>query len=110
MLLKDIVELAVAPRHTEETLRFLDCKIAEHWQLLQSTFPDFRLRPKHQYVEHYPQLIRTFGPLSEVWTICFEGKHKFFKKAMCNAQNFKNVAMTLATKHQKAVSYHLDCS
>lgn len=40
----------------------------------------------------------------------FEGKHKFFKRAICNAQNFKNVAMTLATKHQKAVSYHLDCS
>ncbi len=41
MLLKDIVELAVAPRHSEETLHFLDCKITEHQQLLQSTFPDF---------------------------------------------------------------------
>lgn len=26
------------------------------------------------------------------------------------AQNFKNVAMTLATKHQNAVGYHLDCA
>lgn len=110
MLLKDIVELAVAPRHTEETLHFLDCKIAEHRQLLQSTFPDFRLRPKHHYVEHYPQLVRKCGPLTEVWTMRFEGKHKFFKKAIRNAQHFKNVAMTLATKHQRSVSYHLDCS
>ena len=39
----------------------------------------------------------------------FEGKHKFFKRVIRNAQNFKNVAMTLATKH-KAGSYHLDCS
>lgn len=61
MLLKDVVELAVAPRHTEETLHFLDCKIAEHRQLLLSTFPDFRLRPKHHFVEHYPQLVRRFG-------------------------------------------------
>lgn len=38
MLLKDIVELVVAPWHTEETLHFLECKIAEHRQLLQSTF------------------------------------------------------------------------
>ena len=38
MLLKDIVELAVAPRHTEETLHFLDCKIAEHRHLLQLLF------------------------------------------------------------------------
>ena len=42
--------------------------------------------------------------------IRFEGKHKFFKKAIRNAQHFKTVAMTLATKHQKAASYHLDCS
>ncbi len=110
MLLKDITELAVAPKHTEETLNFLDCKIAEHRRLLQSTFPEFRLRPKHHFVEHYPQLVRKFGPLSEVWTMRFEGKHKFFKRVIRTAQNFKNVAMTLATKHQKAVSYHLDCS
>ena len=110
MLLKDILELAVAPRHTEETLHFLDCKIAEHREVLQSTFPDFRLKPKHHYLEHYPQQIRKFGPLCEVWTMRFEGKHKFFKKAIRDAQNFKNVAMTLATKHQKALSYHLDCS
>lgn len=110
MLLKDIIELVVAPRHTEETLHFLECKIAEHRQLLQSTFPDFHLNPKHHYMEHYPQLIRKFGPLCEVWTMRSEGKHKFFKKAIRNTQNFKNVAMTLATKHQKAISYHLDCS
>lgn len=110
MLLKDIIELAVAPRHTEETLHFMECKITEHRRLLQSTFPGFKLKPKHHYLEHYPYLVRKFGPLCDVWTMRFEGKHKFFKKAIRNAQNFKNVAMTLATKHQKAVSYHLDCS
>lgn len=110
MLLKDIVELTVATRHTEETLIFLDCKITEHRRLLQSTFPKFRLRPKHHYVEHYPQLVRKFGPLPEFWTMRFEGKHKFFKRAIRNTQNFKNVSMSLATKHQKAVSYNLDCS
>lgn len=40
----------------------------------------------------------------------FEGKHKFFKKVVRESQNLKNVAMTLATKHQKALSYYLDCS
>lgn len=110
MLLKDIIELAVAPRHTEETLHFMECKISEHRWLLQSTFSGFQLKPKHHYLEHYPYLVRKFGPLCDIWTMRFEGKHKFFKKAIRNAQNFKNVAMTLATKHQKAVSYHLDCS
>lgn len=108
MLVKDIVELVVAPRFTEETLYFLECKLAEHRELLRSTFPEFRLRPKHHYIEHYPQLIKAFGPLCNVWTMRFEGKHKFFKKVIRDAQNYRNVALTLAVKHQKAVSYHLD--
>lgn len=34
MLLKEIIELAVVPRNTEEILHFLNCKIAEHRHLL----------------------------------------------------------------------------
>lgn len=84
----------MAPRHTEETLHFMECKIAAHRHLLQSTFPDFLLKPKHHYLEHYPQLIRKFGPLPEVWAMHFEGKRKFFKGTIHNPQNFKKVAMT----------------
>lgn len=101
LLLKDIVELAVATKHTEESVHFLDCKVTEHRDLLQTTFPDFRLRPKHHYIEHYPEMIKAFGPLSDVWTMRFEGKHKFFKQVIRNAHNFKNVALTLAVNHQK---------
>lgn len=110
LLLKDMVELAVATKHTEESVHFLDCKVSEHRDLLQTTFPNFRLRPKHHYIEHYPEMIKAFGPLSDVWTMRFEGKHKFFKRVIRNAHNFKNVALTLAVKHQKMMAYYLDTS
>lgn len=71
MLLKDIVELVVAPRHTNDPLHVLECKLAEHRDLLKSTVPNFKLRPKHHYVEHYPHLIKKFGPLTDVWTMRF---------------------------------------
>lgn len=78
LLFKDIVDLVVTTKHTEkESIHFLDCKVSEHRELLQTTFPDFRLRPKHHFIEHYPQMIKTFGPLSDVWTMRFEGKHTF---------------------------------
>lgn len=96
MLLKDIVELVVATKHTEESINFLDCKVSEHRELLQTTFPEFRLHPKHHFIEHYPEMIRAFGPLSDVWTMRFEGKHTFFKQVIRNAHNFRNVALTLA--------------
>lgn len=54
--------------------------------------------------------IKAFGPLSDIWTMCFEGKHKFFKQGIHNAHNFKNVALTLAVKHQTMMAYYLDTS
>lgn len=102
--------MAVASKHTDESIHDLGCKITEYRELLQSTFPNFRLKPKHHFIEHYPQLIKAFGPLSDVWTMRFEGKHKFFKKLIRESQNFRNVALTLAVKHQRMMAYHLDSS
>lgn len=78
MLLKDMLELVMSSCFTEELIHFLECKISEHREVLQKTFPNYRLRPKHHFIEHYPQMIKTFGPLVDVWTMRFEGKHKFF--------------------------------
>ncbi len=72
MLLKDIVELAV-----DESIHGLDCKVSEHGNLLQTTFPDFKIHPKHHFIEHYPEMIKTFVLPSDVWTMRFE-EHTFF--------------------------------
>lgn len=109
ILLKEVLELVLSPRFTDESLYFLECKLSEHRELLQSAFPDCRLRPKHHYIEHYPYLTKIYGPLIDVWTMRFEGKHKFFKKVIHDTQNFKNVPLTLARRHQKMMAYHLDC-
>lgn len=46
--------------------------------MLQEVFPHFTLRPKHYYIEHYPEIIYCFGPLVYHYTMRFEGKHSFF--------------------------------
>lgn len=58
-------------------------------------------------MEHYSELIKVFGPLSQVWTMHFEGKHKFFKKDVRHTNNFKNIALSLAVRHQKMMAFHL---
>lgn len=78
--------------------------------MLKEAFPDFKLRPKHHYIEHYPDLVRRFGPLVNLWTMRFEGKHRFFKRVVHDTQNFKNVLKTLADRHQYMVAYHLSAS
>lgn len=99
MDLKDIVELVVSSKLSEESLCYLESKISDHCQLFTDVFPNERL-PKHHYLEHYPNLIRCFGPLADLWTMRYEAKHSFF--------NFKNPLKTLASRHQSMIAFALD--
>lgn len=108
MDLKEITQLVLCPSFTDSSLQYLQTKIIEHRQCLKEVFPDFRIRPKHHYLEHYPDLIRQFGPLVHLWTMRFEGKHSFIKKVIHDTQNFKNVSKTLANRHQHMMAYYLN--
>ena len=105
--LKDLVELLATPYYTEDSLCYLQSKISDHRQLLLTVFPDYKLRPKHHFIEHYPCLIQRFGPLIECCTIRFEAKHSFFKKVVRDANNFKNILLTLASRLQLMLAYYL---
>lgn len=107
MELRDIVELAMSHTFTDDIIAYMAWKISGHRQLLQEVFPNFRLRPKHHYIEHYPHLIRSFGPLVHLWTMRFEGKHKVFKKIIRDTHNYKNVLKTLAERHQDMMAFYL---
>lgn len=104
------VELVVAQTHTGESIGYLEEKISEHRQKYQEVFSDVQLLPKHHYLEHYPQMIRMSGPLVELWTMRFEAKHSVLKQVVRHINCFKNVSLSLATKHQLMISYHLKSS
>jgi len=39
----------------------------------------------------------------------YEGKHKYFKKMAQTIGNFKNIAKTVAVRHQRFMCYKLTC-
>lgn len=96
LTLKDIVELVMSPTHTDESIGFLDSLISEHRHRFTSVLPQANLIPKHHFVEHYPQLIKSFGPLVSLWTMRFEGKHRFFKKIIRQTNCFRNILKSMA--------------
>lgn len=108
--LKDIVELVVAHVHTSETIAYLEAKIYDHRQRYLELFPHVKLLPKHHFLEHYPQMIRCFGPLVALWTMRFEAKHSFFKQVARYTNCFKNIPRSLATKHQFMLAYDTHAS
>ena len=107
MELKDIVELCFAPSITEHAVGYLSTKIIDHKRLYKKLFPDKKLKPKHHFLEHYPDLIREFGPLADMWTMRFESKHSYFKRVINESHCFKNILKTMADKHQLLVAFHL---
>lgn len=107
MTLKDITELVVSPIQTEESISYLDTLISEHRDRLLEVFPEQKLIPKHHFLEHYPAMIKCFGPLVCVWTMRFEAKHSFFKRVVKYTHTFRNVLLSLASKHQLMMAYDL---
>lgn len=108
--LKDIVELVLSPVHTDSTICFLDSKLSEHRHRFLKAFPQDKLIPKHHFLEHYPQLIKWFGPLVSLWTMRFEAKHSFFKRVVRHTHSFRNILLSLAVKHQLMIAFHLHSS
>lgn len=67
---------------------------------------------KHYFLEHYPHLIQCFGPVVDFWKFCFEAKDIFFffffKMYVRELNNFKNIVLCLANRHQFMLVYHME--
>lgn len=99
LLLLQICRIAVSTTCTYETIAYLRLLIEEKLTDFKQLYPDFRLIPKFHYMIHYPSQIEKFGPLIHSWTMRQESKLSFVKRSS-KRSNFKNVAQTVAKKHQ----------
>lgn len=62
--------------------------------------------PKFHYLVHYPEPIFRVGPMQRTWTMRHEAKLNMLKLAS-RLGNFKNIAMSLAFRHQRLLCYEL---
>ncbi|XP_039307878.1 uncharacterized protein LOC120358266 [Solenopsis invicta] len=100
LLLSEIVEIICSPIIHKSCLPYLQLIISQYILTRELLFPQIKLRPKHHYLIHYPELILQFGPLMKVWIMRFESKHRFFKRAIRYTLNFINVPKSLSIKHE----------
>ena len=105
LLLSEIVEIICSPTIHKAILPYLETLIFNYLSERQSLFPGVKLRPKHHFTSHYPQLILEFGPLIKVWTMRYESKHRFFKRVVRYSLNFINIIKSLSIKHELLQSY-----
>jgi hypothetical protein len=58
------------------------------------------LKPKFHFMTHYPEMLLKFGPLTQIWTMRFESKHRVSKIAARTSCSKVNVCKTIALKNQ----------
>lgn len=104
-LLIEILSFVFAPKISIDMTFELATLIEKHHKTFITLFPNFRLRPKHHMMIHYPRVIRIMGPLILLWCMGFEGKHLNFKKLSQCIQNFINCCKTFAFRHQEYAHY-----
>lgn len=89
-------------------MSFLRVSIQNHRYFFREAFPASRFKPKHHYIEHYPELIREYGPLINFHTMRFEAKHSFFKRIIHQLNNYKDLLFSLAYRHQMFQAYYIN--
>ncbi|XP_050521310.1 uncharacterized protein LOC126894381 [Daktulosphaira vitifoliae] len=81
--------------------------IDEHHQIFINLMKT-NLKPKHHHMVHYPLIMDKIGPLINIWSMCYEAKHKESKVAAQATSNRKNICYTLFLKNQLIVSHKLN--
>jgi len=102
--LSHLVDLIFAPRFTRGMVMYLKDVIEDHLQkfvkLYSSTW-HVKLRPKHHFLVHLPEIVLKSGPLTGMSCLKYELKNSFFKRCAHTICNFTNVCHALAKRHQQ---------
>ena len=102
-----IVESLFAWKFTLGDIEFLGEKISEWLCALKHAYPTFKLKPKFHFMAHYASQIKAHGPLRHCWTMRYESKYSFLKGLIKENKNFRNIAKTIAQKHQVHMAFKL---
>lgn len=98
VLLYEIINMVFNKKVTKNDYILLKILIEEHHTLYIEHFGN--LKPKHHFLLHYPSLLSLIGPLANVSSMRFEGRHRNFKQTANTSCNNKNILYTLAIKNQ----------
>lgn len=105
LTLKSITIIVMSPKLHITQAEYLRVVIGEYVAERVRIFAAVPLRPKHHFLCHYPDLCYRYGPLGHCSTLRFESKHSYFKRIIRTSQNFKNITLTMSSKHEMLEAY-----
>lgn len=106
LLLRKIIDIVLCPVVTSNLCSELKLLIREHHSQFVTLYGHGAYSPKFHFLVHYPEQMELLGPMVRTWTIRHEAKLNFFKRVSCLV-NFKNIAFSMANRHQRWACYEL---
>lgn len=104
---RHVVDIILAGRIPKDCVPYLQAKVEDFLELYTTQYPNAVVTPKLHYLLHYPKYLLKYGPARRFWGMRFEAKHSYFKNIALKAKNFRNICLTLATRHQLLQAYEL---
>ena len=104
LLLLQIIDIVMCPVTSKSVSTSLKFLINEHHCLFMLLYN--KEIPKLHFVVHYPEQMEAVGPMTKSWTMRHEAKLNFFKQ-VTRLDNFKNIASSMANRHQRWICYEL---
>ena len=106
LLLLKIIDIVRSPIINKGHCSILKFLIEEHHTTFKNLYGESCITPKFHFMVHYPVQMILLGPMVCNWTMRYESKLQFFKRAS-RLGNFKNIALTVAQRHQRWMCYQL---
>ena len=102
LTLEEIFDIIFAPKISDSSLMYFEKLYSQFLELFKKLYPGESIKPKMHFLVHFPTIVRKNGPMRFFWAMNFERMNGRFKIPTHTMNNFKNVAFTLAHKHQYA--------
>lgn len=102
--LRDLLDKLMSP--TVYRVDVEKCRVLiRDFLLAYKTVSKKPLTPKFHFLIHYPRMMELFGPLTQLWTMRFEAKHKVSKIAARTSSNRVNICKTVALRNQLTLNH-----
>lgn len=96
-MLRNICDILLAKSLRSRDIDLLEILIIQHLTKYELLYKK-TLVPKHPNMVHYPNIIRSVGPLSHLWSMRGESKHKdkTLKKIASSTTSRVNICLAMA--------------
>ena len=99
-----ITQVLMSETDDEADIIRMEKAISDWLKEFRNQYPEYHMKPKFNYLVHYGDHMRKYGPPRRYATIRFEAKHQELKEYLRVSKNRRNVCATMAKKHQVTMS------